>query len=91
MIQPNSNIGYVIIETQTIINPEPAKIVKRDSSGKLIGEGNLQEANEKNRNGRYYDSRDLFPQVSAPRTLELLTTGNLRAENGHPLSRELIR
>lgn len=91
ILQQNSNIGYVIIETQTVIEPQPCKIIKRDNNGKLIGEGVLQEANEKNRNGRFYDSRDLFPQLTAPRTLELLSTGNLRAENGHPLSKELIR
>ena len=33
----------------------------------------------------------MFPQLTAPRTLELLRTGNLRAENGHPLSKELVR
>lgn len=91
ILQQNSNIGYVIIETQTVIEPQPCKIIKRDNNGKLIGEGVLQEANEKNRNGRFYDSRDLFPQLTDSRTLELLSTGNLRAENGHPLSKELIR
>ncbi len=90
---PNENIGYVVIETATTISDiQPAKIIKEDkSSNRVIAQGTLQEANEKNRNGRFYDSRDLFPQLTAPRTLELLRTGNLRAENGHPLSKELIR
>lgn len=92
-MQPNENIGYVVIETATTISDiQPAKIIREDrKSNRVIAQGTLQEANEKNRNGRFYDSRDLFPQLTAPRTLELLQTGNLRAENGHPLSKELVR
>lgn len=90
---PNENIGYVVIETATTISDiQPAKIIREDKRSKrVVAQGVLQEANEKNRNGRFYDSRDLFPQLTAPRTLELLNSGNLRAENGHPLSKELIR
>lgn len=90
---PNENIGYVVIETATTVSDiQPARIIKEDrKSNRVIAQGTLQEANEKNRNGRFYDSRDLFPQLTAPRTLELLNTGNLRAENGHPLSKELVR
>ena len=92
-MKPNENIGYVVIETATTISDiQPAKIIREDKrSNRVIAQGTLQEANEKNRNGRFYDSRDLFPQLTAPRTVELLRTGNLRAENGHPLSKELVR
>lgn len=92
-MKPNENIGYVVIETATTISDiQPAKIIREDKNcNRVIAQGTLQEANEKNRNGRFYDSRDLFPQLTAPRTLELLRTGNLRAENGHPLSKELVR
>lgn len=92
-MRPNENIGYVVIETATTISDiEPAKIIRQNKAcDRVIAQGTLQEANEKNRNGRFYDSRDLFPQLTAPRTLELLNTGNLRAENGHPLSKELVR
>ena len=92
-MKPNENIGYVVIETATTISDiQPAKIIREDKKcNRVIAQGTLQEANEKNRNGRFYDSRDLFPQLTAPRTLELLNTGNLRAENGHPLSKELVR
>ena len=90
MQNPN-NIGYVIIETAaTPDDIEPASII-RSNNGMVIAEGTVQRANEKNRNGRWYDSRDLFPQLTCPRTLELLSTGNMRAENGHPLSKELVR
>ena len=92
-MKPNENIGYVVIETATTISDiQPAKIIREDKKcNRVIAQGTLQEANEKNRNGRFYDSRDLLPQLTAPRTLELLRTGNLRAENGHPLSKELVR
>ena len=86
------NIGYVIIETSLMpdIGQNDFKIVQ-SGDDRVIGEGILQEANMKNRNGRFYDSRDLFPQLTCPRTLELLSTGNMKAENGHPLSKDLVR
>ena len=86
-------IGYIINETATTVSDiGPARIIKTDRrSNRVIGEGILQEANEKNRNGRWYSDTELFPQLTAPRTLELLNSGNLRAENGHPLSKELVR
>lgn len=86
------NIGYVIIETSLMpeIGDGEFKIVKCGDD-RVVGEGILQEANMKNRNGRFYDSRDLFPQLTCPRTLELLSTGNMKAENGHPLSKDLVR
>ncbi len=92
-MRPNENIGYVIIETSTTVSDiQPAKIIRENRAcNRVVAQGTLQEANEKNRNGRFYDSRDLFPQLTAPRTVELLQTGNLRAENGHPLSKELVR
>lgn len=86
------NLGYVVIETATTSSDiMPAKIVQSKPDGRVLAEGVLQEANMKNRNGRFYDSRDLFPELVAPRQLELLRTGNMRGENGHPLSKDLIR
>lgn len=85
-------IGYVIIETATTSEDiMPAKIIEKRGDGRVLAEGCLQEANMKNRNGRFYDSRDLFPELVAPRQLELLRTGNMRGENGHPLSKDLVR
>lgn len=87
----SDNIGYVIIETATTSEDiMPAKIIK-SANGRLLAEGCVQEANMKNRNGRFYDSRDLYPQLVAPRQIELIKTGNMRGENGHPLSKDLIR
>ena len=86
-----SNIGYIINEG--FGEPYPVKIIKEDTNfnGKTVAEGILQNANEKNRNGRWYDEEELFPQISCPRTVELLNAGYLRSENGHPLDKSLAR
>ena len=86
------NIGYIICETATTY-VDKINIIEEStgSSRRLIAEGVLQTANEKNRNGRWYDADELFPQIEAPRTLELLNAGYLRAECGHPLSKDLAR
>lgn len=85
----NSSIGYIICESD--ISPKVTNISNAKINGKLVAEGILQTADEKNRNGRYYAEEELFPQLTAPRTLELLRAGYLRAEMGHPLSKDLQR
>lgn len=89
MIDPN--IGYVIIETATTSQDFKPTIVRSMDKKRVVAEVILQEANEKNRNGRFYDSNELFPQITAPRTQELIKHGELRAENGHPLSKDIQR
>lgn len=89
MIDPN--IGYVIIETATTSQNFKPTIVRSMDKKRVVAEVILQEANEKNRNGRFYDSNELFPQITAPRTQELIQHGELRAENGHPLSKDIQR
>lgn len=85
----NNNIAaYIICESD--INPSLEK-VEKGLDGKAIGEGILQTADERNRNGRYYAEEELFPQLVAPRIKELLAAGYLRAEMGHPLSKDLAR
>lgn len=85
----NSNIGYIICESD--IESKAMTIVSQNPNKKIIAEGILQTADEKNRNGRYYSEEELFPQLTAPRTVELLNAGYLRAEMGHPLSKDLQR
>ena len=88
----DQNIGYVIIETATTSEEyQPRIIFDNKGARRVVAECILQEANEKNRNGRFYDSKELFPQLTAPRTVELLKNGELRAENGHPLSKDIVR
>lgn len=84
-----SNIGYIICESDIVT--KVTNLTPKTINGKVVGEGILQTANEKNRNGRFYDKDELFPQLKAPRTIELLEAGYLRAEMGHPLSKELAR
>ena len=87
----SDSLGCVIIETATTnMDIIPCELIKKHN-GRVLAEGRLQEANMKNRNGRWYDSRDLFPELVAPRQIELLSTGNMRGENGHPLSKDLSR
>ena len=86
----NKVIGYIINES-AIPGFTETNIIGEDKPGRLIGEGILQTANETNRNGRFYPSEELFPQLVCPRTMELLEAGYLRAELGHPLSTQLVR
>ena len=45
----------------------------------------------RNRNQRWYSKEELFPQITCPRTMELVGTGNMRAENGHPMDTSIVR
>lgn len=84
----DNSIGYIINESYS----EPVDITHvKMLNGKVIAECVIQTADQKNRNGRYYAEEELFPQLKAPRTLELLESGTLRAECGHPLSKDLQR
>jgi hypothetical protein len=89
-----NNIGYIINEAAP---EEPTKTelvneIQCGSRRRVVGKGILQSGNEKNRNGRYYDTqKELSPQVVCPRTLELIKHGRLLGENGHPLSKDLSR
>lgn len=85
----NSQIGYIICESD--FSGSETKLTPKRINGKVVAEAILQTADEKNRNGRYYAEEELFPQLTAPRTLELLNAGYLRAECGHPLSKDLQR
>ena len=84
----NTNIGYIINESYS----EPVDITHvKTLNGKVVVDCRLQTADEKNRNGRYYAEEELFPQINAPRTQELLAAGDLKAEDGHPLDKDLQR
>ena len=84
----SDKIGYIICESYT----EPTDFTNvKMINGKVVGEGILQTADEKNRNGRYYAEEELFPQLTAPRTVELLESGTLKSECGHPLDKDLQR
>lgn len=87
---PNINtIGYVILEGTPTEIPE-ANIVA-ESGKRVIGEGIIQTAEEENRNGRCYLHEDLAREIECARTRELLSTGNMLSENGHPMDTSMIR
>ena len=83
----NNKIGYMINESSVQIN----ELDLIESGNRVTGTGCLQTGNELNRNGRRYRTEDLIREISAPRQQELLSTGNMCGEAGHPLSKELIR
>lgn len=87
---PNNPIGYVILESAPIEAPD-IKIVSDSTNKRVIGEGILQTAEEENRNGRCYLRADLEREIKAPRQIELLSTGNMLAENGHPMDPSMVR
>ena len=87
MSETNS-LGFVISETTAkdiefnIVNQH------RDF---VIAEGIIQEAEQENRNKRCYAREDLFSQVMCPRTQELMRSGNMKGEAGHPMDINLAR
>lgn len=85
----NMPIGYVILEGAPLEIPE-AKVIS-DNNKRVIGEGVLQEAEEENRNGRCYLHNDLYREIKCPRTIELLNSGNMLSENGHPMDTSMVR
>lgn len=82
-------IGYVISEGYA--EPTEVEIIEDKESNRVIAEGILQDAECDNRNGRFYERSELAPEVSGPRIKELLSTGNMKGEDGHPQSAELVR
>lgn len=82
-------IGFVILESAPISIPQ-AKVIS-DTGKRVIGEGIIQTAEEENRNGRCYLQTDLLREINCPRTNELLSTGNMLSENGHPMDTSMIR
>ena len=83
-----NSLGFVISETTAkdiefnIVNQH------RDF---VIAEGIIQEAEQENRNKRCYAREDLFSQVMCPRTQELMRSGNMKGEDGHPMDISLVR
>ena len=82
-------VGFIINEVDLGIDINAKEL--SEHHGHLRMEACLQAANRKNRNGRQYDSEDLFPAINAPRVQELLKALSLKGENGHPLSKDLSR
>lgn len=98
----DNKIGYIINESGVlmedfdIVSPTASRSlpfkddIKFHSKDRIIGYGVLQNADERNRNGRIYRRSDLEREINAPRQVELMSTGTFLGHAGHPLSNELI-
>ena len=84
----SDRIGYIILENQVV---EPHVNIVAEKNNKIVANAILQTADERNRNGRWYDHSELFPQLTCPRTMELLHARAMKGELGHPLSKDLQR
>nr|DAO78171.1 MAG TPA: Prohead core protein serine protease [Caudoviricetes sp.] len=80
-------IGYIINESTVQVNE--VDIV--ENGDRVTGIGKLQTGDETNRNGRRYRTEDLAREIVAPRQRELVSTGNMLGEAGHPLDPNLSR
>lgn len=83
-----ANIGYIINESPATV--EDSKIVS-EKGNRVVAQGTLQDVDSLNRNSRIYTAKELFPELTCARTVELLRTGNMKGENGHPMSKDLAR
>jgi len=83
-------MGYLILESPTM-TVDMKQVGRSPNTNRLIAEGTLQDADNTNRNGRDYDSADLFPALKDPRLTELMRAGSLKSEDGHPLDETLQR
>ena len=86
----NIPIGWVLCESSMEEDALTKPKLLNTDDRRVIGEARFQRGNKKNRNGRWYDTKDLASQIVCPRSLELLKTG-WGSENGHPMSKDLIR
>lgn len=82
-------IGCVISEeTRSEIEFKP---VHEGKDGYIVAEGILQDGGVVNRNKRFYGTEELYRAIQAPRIRELVRTGNLVSELGHPLDQSIHR
>lgn len=84
----NKKIGYILCEAGTATVSEVDLVEK---GRRVVAEGRLQTAGEVNRNKRIYERPELAREITCARTKELLSAGYMRAESGHPMSKDLAR
>lgn len=87
----NNILGYIILDEAHEPSEDTKIISVSKDLGKPIAEGILQDADHQNRNNRYYHKSDLAAEIKCPRQVELIKSGNMKGENGHPQSKELSR
>ena len=81
-------IGNIILESSYTSEAKPIAEV----NGKVEATGILQTLGDENRNGRIYELKDMKPEIESERIqVELIPTGNMVGEWGHPCTSELTR
>lgn len=88
-MEDNNVIGCILCDAVTA--EVEFKVKQEDKNGYLIAEGILQEGDEVNRNRRYYPTEELRRSIMSPRAQELIESGNLKGEAGHPTDTSLAR
>jgi len=86
----SKKIGYVILEGAPSTENIDINIVS-ESGRRVTAEGTMQSGEEENRNGRCYLTSDLAREISCPRTMELIRTGNMKGEASHPTDSSMVR
>ena len=86
-MQESPIIASIILEAPTM--SEDSRIVSQKSNF-VIAEGTLQDLYTTNRNKRNYDD-EVKKQLTCERTIELLESGNMWGELGHPTDQSLAR
>ena len=84
-------VGYYILNENDIDRCTTQSVIKEQANGKVMAKAIFQTADEVNRNGRIYPKSELFPQLTCPRTVELLRNKEFVGEAGHPLESSLTR
>ena len=87
----SENINGFILCEETSSNVEFKVKGVDNKNGFIIAEGILQEGNEVNRNKRSYPTAELVKAIYSPRTRELVESGNLKGEAGHPTDSSIVR
>lgn len=85
----DSRIGFVICETASSEPQDP--VIVGEKNNRVTIEAVLQDMNVKNRNGRFYSDKELMPELTCPRTVELIKSGNFCGEAGHPMCKDIAR
>ena len=86
----DNKIGYIICESSTV-NTSKEAVVLDNRNGRVVIETVLQDADNLNRNRRYYAKEELFPALESSRIKELIKNRSFFGEASHPMSQDLSR
>lgn len=89
----NKYIGSIILEASPEVDPKETTTIVTTTgmNNHIVAETILIDCDAINRNKRAYATADMKKEIDGPRIKELLESGNLRGEDGHPISSDMIR